>query len=116
MYLVPPACLAAGLLLGYLVHNPKAEQTTLSYEQAFRPRVEHLKHSLAQIMDRENDMSVTMQCSQLITLLDRGLTNNNPDQLVKNISKADFTVDWYELKDLLLKLNTDFHEPFYRQN
>ena len=105
MYLVPPACLVAGLLLGYLVHNPIAQQTNITYEQAFTPRVEHLKATLGRILNQnKDDKKLWFKMSPLIQYLDKGLEEKDPEKLVKYISQAEFLIDWHEIQPLLLKL------------
>jgi len=103
-YLAPPIALVAGLLMGYLVHNPTAEKTSVTYEQSFAPRVEHLKRSLLRIMDGSTDMRVQLECGKLINLLDESVKSDDPVKLTKYIGQAEFFVDWNELKPLLLKL------------
>jgi serine/threonine protein kinase len=105
VYLAPPISLIIGIFSGYMVHNPLMKQTSISYEQAFEPRVEHLKRSLLSIMDSETDQSIQRECATMITMLDKALERKEPQMLSQTISQAEFIVDWRELQLILLKLN-----------
>lgn len=100
----PPIALVIGIFTGYLVHNPLMKQASVTYEQAFGPRVEHLKRSLRAIMDSETDQSIKLECATMITMLDKALERKEPQMLSQTISQAEFIVDWRELQLILLKL------------
>lgn len=104
MYIAPPACLVAGLLLGYLVHNPVAEKTSITFEQAFAPRVEQLQESLRELMESETDMAKQMNYATMIKYLDQAMVNRDPEYLTRTIGNAEFLVDWSDLKTMLFRL------------
>ncbi len=104
MWLAPPVCLIAGLLLGYLVHNPTAEKTSLTYHEVLTPRVKNLQRTLAAMWDQETDDRVRIQYNNMITSLDDALKKEDPSYLIKVIGDVEFCIDWYGLKSLLLKL------------
>ncbi|MBN1901080.1 serine/threonine protein kinase [Candidatus Sumerlaeota bacterium] len=103
-YFAPPIALVIGILTGYLVHNPRMKQASVTYEQAFSPRVEHIKRSLRSIMDNETNKAVQLECATMITVLDQALKRKDPHELSQQISHAEFIVDWSELQAILLKL------------
>jgi serine/threonine protein kinase len=104
VYLAPPIALVIGVFTGYMFHNPQMKQASITYEQAFGPRVEHMKRSLRSIMDNETNRAVQIECATMITVLDKAMERKEPQMLSQTISKAEFIVDWHELQLILLKL------------
>lgn len=104
-YLAPPIALVIGLFMGYIVHNPTAEKTSSSFEQAFAPRVQHLKESIGRIMDSTSDTRLQMEAATVLRVLSDAFERKDPVVLVDQISNAEFFLDWKELEPMLMKLN-----------
>jgi|GEM_PF-3424492 len=103
VYLAPPAALLIGILTGYMVHNPQMKQVSITYEQAFAPRIDYLTRSLNRINMNAKDPGTKVKCSQIIAVL-KNAQKDDPRLLTQKIREAEFWVDWLELKPMLLKL------------
>jgi serine/threonine protein kinase len=104
MYIAPPACLIAGILMGYLVHNPLAEKTSETFAKNFKPRINYLQKRLLNVMD--NDKALSVGCSLKLQMLNDTFKRKDSILMIKYISETEFYLDCYETKQMLLLLNS----------
>jgi hypothetical protein len=64
----------------YTEHGNKI---SLGPDRVFTHRVEHLKKSLSRIMESETIQVAKIECGTMITLLNSGLKDKNPEELSK---------------------------------